>query len=114
MRRERNPILEDTNLHRGQDCPFTSATPTPIDVSPEQFEGKMDAELIPMAIEDAIREKGIHDKGKMSARKEKGGVRDVIQAGPRTGKAQSAVVEEVLKHPLTIRVEELLSLAPGM
>ena len=114
LRRERNPIPEDTNLHRGQDRPFTSATPTPIDVSPEQFEGKMDAELVPMAIEDAVGEKGIHDKGKMSARKDKGGVRDVIQAGSRTGKAQSAVVEEVLKHPLTIRVEELLSLAPGV
>ena len=114
LRRERNPIPEDTNLHRGQDRPFTSATPTPIDVSPEQFEGKMDAELVPMAIEDAVGKKGIHDKGKMSARKDKGRVRDVIQAGSRTGKAQSAVVEEVLKHPLTIRVEELLSLAPGV
>ena len=113
-RRERNPIPEDADLHRSQDRPFTPTTPTPIDVSPEQFEGKVDAELVPMVIEDAIGEQSIHDKGKVSTRKEKSGSRDLIQVGSKIGKTQSAVVDEVLNHPLTIRVEELLSLAPGV
>ena len=40
LSRKENPILHDKNLHQRQDHPLTSVPPTPIDVTPKQFEGK--------------------------------------------------------------------------
>ena len=114
LRREKNIISKDVDPHRSQDRPFTPAVPTPVDVTPERFKGEVDDELVPMDIEDTMGNQSINDKGQVSARKEKNGSRDLLQIGPKTGKTQSAIVDEVLNSQLTIRVQELIYLSPNV
>jgi len=49
---------------------------------------------------------------KVATRKPESAVRDVDNAGPKPGKAQMSVVEDVLQTPLTIWLKQLVSLLP--
>ena len=89
-------------------------TLTPIDIIPKQFEGEEDTELVPTDVEEAVVDKLIDHIRKVTTCQHESTVWDVINAGPKSSKAQMSVVKDVLQTPLTIWVKELISLSPSV
>ena len=110
--RVEGPVPHQKDIHRAKNHPFPTTPMTPIDISPKQFEDKGDAELVPMEVEEAVIDKPIDHIRKVATRKPESAVRDIVDAGPKPGKAQMSVVKDVLQAPLTIRVQQLVSLSP--
>jgi len=110
--RMEDPVPHQRNIHRAKNHPFPTMPLTPIDISPKQFEDKGDAELVPIDVEEAVIDKPINHIRKVATCKPESAVRDIDNAGPKPGKAQMSVVEDVLQTPLTIRLKQLVSLLP--
>lgn len=65
-----------------------------------------------MDVEEAVIDKPIDHIRKVATRKPESAVRNIVDAGPKPGKAQMSVIKDVLQAPLTIRVQQLVSLSP--
>ena len=112
--REKDAIAKDPRFNRSQNRFQSPPTPTPIDISPRKFEGKLDGEFVPMDVEDTIVDKAVKDRRETSTRNEEGTVRHVAQARTIKGKTQSAVINELLDSKLTICLKDLVSLSPNV
>jgi hypothetical protein len=108
------PVAKNPGLHRGQNRLQGATAPTPVDISPGEFKGENDGELVPMDVEDAITSKRVEDGGKPTTRDQEGAIRNVAQARSKKGKTQSAVIQELLNSPLTICLKDLVSVSPNV
>ena len=110
---KKGSIAKDPGFHRNQDKLFRrTTTPTPIDVSQEVFEGKLDDELVPMDIEEPVRGKRGEDRRKVAAREGDRPIGNVAQSRAKKEEAQEEVVNEVLQLPLTLTLQNLVSISP--
>jgi len=114
INRERGSIPKNPNLHKSQHRLQNPATPTPIDVTPGKFEGKVDDEFVPMDIEEPVADKTIDHAREPLARDPERSTRNVGQARAKKGRAQSSVIEDLLNSQLTIKVKDLVSISPNV
>ena len=110
--RKKFPVSKNPRLDQGQDRFQVAAEPTPFDVSPAKFEGKLDSEFVPMDVEEVLLKKPIDDGGKLSMRHPEGLARKVIQSRPKGGKTQSDVVKGLMEQELTLRLQDIIAISP--
>lgn len=111
---EKNTVLKNTDSHRHQDRLQRTATPIPIDISPEIFEGKLDSELVPMEVNRPAAKKVVKDRREAATHDTEGFVRDVPQVWAKKGKAQLEVVRGLLETPLTLSLCKIACILPSM
>ena len=110
----KNPIAKNMHKDRRQDWLQGSPTPTPIDVTKDEFKGESDREMVPMDVEEFGVEKRINNRGKAGARNEERPIRDVVQGRAKKGKTQSELIEQIMKIPLTIPLKDIASISPSV
>lgn len=85
----------------------------PIDITPKEFQGILDVELVPMDIEETMSEKRGQDVQRVMAHKMKDWVRNVVQVRAKQNKdaISAEVVHKIMREDIMIRLQELTILA---
>ena len=111
--RKKDPVVKNANFDRSKDRLERSATPTPIDVSPVIFEGKLDGEFVPMDVESPVADKHVQNSRKVTTRELVRTPRDVAQ-GRTKEKGQLGVIEDILETGCTLSLRELARISPSV
>ena len=113
-RKELGSVPKNADLNRGQHWFEEIPVAIPVDVSPTKFKGELDDQLVPMEVEEVVVRKVGDQRRKTLARNLEGTIKDVGQARPKRGKAQSDVVNGLLELPLTLSLQEIASISPSV
>ena len=100
-------IQGDLSLNKGKDRSRATeaVTLTPFDVAHDKFEGKADEELLPMDIDEGVREEVSKDRRKSVTRDTKRSSREVVQR--RTEKVNQRLIERLLNSDITLSAKDL-------
>jgi len=110
--RQRPPINQPTNLNSQQ---FGSPKRiTPFDIHKGKFEGEKDDQLLPMEVDQGVVEEPRKEARKGTTHPGRGEVLKVTNPGPRAGRTSSEIIQDIMKMPLTISVEEAVHMSPTL
>ena len=107
-------VPKDLNVNRGQHRLKTTPSPTPIDVAPHKFEGKLDHEFVPMDVEEALPRKRSEDGRKGHPRDAERTTREVTQGRAKRGKVQAEITKGLMDLRLTMSLQEVACIAPSV
>ena len=113
-RKDFGAVPKNVDFHRGQNRFEEVLVPVPHDVSPAEFKGEHDDELVPMEVEEVVLGDRTNNRRKVLPRDTERTLGDVGQTGPRRGKAQLGVVNGILNLPLTLSLQEIASISPSV
>ena len=104
-------VPKEPNLNQSQNRLKIAPVPTLLDVTPGEFKGEVDNELIPMDIEEPFTQGTVEEGGKLAARNLKGKVGKVLESGPRK---ELKLVQDVLNLPLMIQIQDIVALSQNV
>lgn len=111
---KKGPVLKDSNLNRNQYRVPIPAAPTPTDVSPAKFEGKLDSELIPMDIDKSVTDERVENQGKGLTRNTDRTLRVVGQGRSKQGRVQSDVIKGIMGLQLALTLQDITCISPHL
>ena len=89
-------------------------TPTPVDVAPSKFEGKLDVEFVPMDIEDSIADQKIENGREARTRNVEWTVRNIAQGRPKNHKVQQETMQKCMDAVVMVSLWDLACLSPNV
>ena len=101
-------------IHHNSSQPGTPKRITPLDVHKGKFEGKSDDQFLPMEVDQVPVVKPGNKLVKVTPDKDKSSISKVTNPRPRTGRNTSEIVQEIMKMPLTVTVEEAVNISPTL
>jgi hypothetical protein len=87
---------------------------TPIDVHKNEFKGTKDHQFLPMEVDQGLVEKPGNKNGKISTNQGRSDALKVANPRPATGRNSLEIVQDIMKMPLTVTLEEAVHMSPTL
>jgi len=106
------PITHGSRPNGSQ--PRTAKGITPMDVHQRKFEGKSDDQFLPMEVDQVPMVKPGNQALKVTPNQDRSKVPKVTNPRPKTGRTSSEIVQDIMKMPLTVTLEEAVNMSPTL
>ena len=106
------PITHSSHPHSSQ--PGAPKRITPMDVNQRKFEDKTDNQFLPMEVDQMPEVKPGNQATKVTPDQNRGKVSKVTNPRPKAGRSSSEIVQDIMKMPLTVTLEEAVNMSPTL
>ena len=104
------PINHGINSNRYQ--PGAPKRITPLDIHQGKFEPKRDNQFLPMDVDKSFIEKPGKDTKEIPTNQRRSEVVKITNPRTKSGRTSSEIVQDIMKMPLTITLEEAVNISP--